>query len=390
MTDNAPQVPIAQEVQPEVNNPQAPQQPPAVPQAPPKPTSLSKPKNWLIIKILIILLVLIGLSIGGFFVYKNITAPKVEKGVVPAPSTEVRVYKGTWTPSLLTKNTNKLVSDMQKLKDMGINTVFFQGAPPQVEHCLEGLPSDSKLVKIMKEIIPIQKELMISNIQTAHKNGLKVGLTMAKCMPKSKEISVEAWNAKVIEYAKLAEEHEVELFAPMNEPEVLFGPSASATWGQEILPRIKEVYHGEVIWKGASVGDIQPAPMPEPAPTNYSGYDYLGFTISRGLGMTLEEFSQRVDYVLDTFLSFAERDGVKGVMISEFYGTSMRELAWSEELDVRAHEIILEKGKDKVDGFFALDFLGLSFFGEEIPGLPAPEKTLKTQEVIRRYFTEIL
>ncbi len=392
--ESTPQVPATQKVQPETKGvSRAPQQSLVVPQTPSNPTSptkLKKLKRWLKTKILIILLVLVGLGVGGFFVYKNITALKVEEEVVPAPSTEVRIYKGIWTPSLLTKNTRKLASDMKKLKDMGINTVFFQGAPPQAEHCLEGLPSDSKLVKKMKEIISIHEELMISNIQTAHKNGLKVGLTMAKCMPKSEEISVEAWNSKVIEYAKLAEKHEVEFFAPMNEPEALFGPSASADWGQEILPKIKEVYHGEVIWKGASIGDIQPAPMPEPAPTNYSGYDYLGFTISRDLDMTLEEFSQRVDYVLDTFLSFAERDNCKGVMITEFYGTSMRESAWSEELDARANEIVLEKGKGKVVGFFALDFLGLSFFGEEIPGLPIPEKTLKTQEVIRRYFTEIL
>jgi len=335
-------------------------------------------------------MILAGLGVGGFFVYKNTSAPKVEKGVVPAPSNEVRVYKGTWTPTSLTQDTKKLTSDMQKMKEMGMNTVFFQGAPPQVEHCLETVPSDHELAKIMKKIIPIEKELMISNIQTAHKNGLKVGLTMSKCMPQSKKISIEAWNSRVVELAKLAEEHEVELFAPMNEPEALFGPSASATWGQEILPKIKEVYHGEIIWKGGSIGGIQPHPMPKPAPTNYSGYDYIGLTVSRGLGATLEEFPQYVDYALDTFLGFAERDNCKGVMITEFYGTSMREPAWSEELDARANEIILEKGKDKVVGFFALDFLGLSFFGEDLLGLPSPEESSKTEEVIRRWFTEIL
>ena len=167
-------------------------------------------------KILIGLIVLFGLGIGGFFVWKNITAPKVEKGIVPAPSIEVQVYKGIWVPALLSKNSIKLASDMRKLKDLGINTVFFQGAPPQIEHCFEGVSPDSKLVKIMKEIIPIEKELMISNIQIAHKNGLKVALTMSKCMPKSKEIGLEAWNSRVIELAKLAEEHEVEFFAPIS------------------------------------------------------------------------------------------------------------------------------------------------------------------------------
>ena len=346
-------------------------------------------------KILIALIILIGLCVGGFFVWKNITTPKVEKGVVPAPSTEVRIYKGTWTPTLLMKNSYKLASEMQKLKGIGVNTVFFQGSPPQVEHCLEGLPPDSELVKIMKDIIPIHNELLISNIQIAHKNGLKVALTMAKCMPKSKEISIEAWNSKVVEYAKLAEEHEVEFFAPMNEPEVLFGPSASADWGQDILPKIKEVYHGKIIWKGGAAGDIQPE-HGQLNRTNFSGYDYLGFTIGVGSATpSLEIFSQSVDHELDTMLGLAERDNCEGVMITEFYGrlpARWEGRAWSEEKEARAHEIMLEKGskRDKVVGFFALDFLGLSFLGEEIPGMPLPEKALKTEEVIRRWFREIL
>ena len=258
------------------------------------------------LKLLIILMILAGLGVGGFFVYKNTSSPKVEKGVVPAPSNEVRIYKGTWTPTLLSKNSIKLNSDMRKLKDIGANTIFFQGGPPQVEHCLEGFPPDHELVKIMKEIIPIEKELLISNIQIAHKNGLKVALTMSKCMPQSKKISVEAWNSRVVELAKLAQEHEVELFAPMNEPEVLFGPSASATWGQEILPKIKEVYRGKIIWKGGAPGDIEPDPG-NPNLTNFSGYDYLGFTLGIGSGSTtLEMFSRNIDNELYTMLSLAK------------------------------------------------------------------------------------
>lgn len=346
-------------------------------------------------KALIILMVLMGLGVGRVFIWKNISAPEkgkieIEEGIVPAPSTEVQVYKGIWLPTSLSNDPNKLGSDIQKLKDIGANTIFFAVSPPHVERCLEGAPSDSELAKKLKEIIPIQKEITIANIQAAHRNGLRVGLAMTTCFPAVEDITLEEWESQVIEHAKLAEEYHVELFAPMNEPEVVFGPSASAGWGQEILPKIREVYHGKVVWKGAAIGDIQPYPMTEPASTNYSGYDYIGVTISRGLGMTLEDFSPFVDYALNTFLGFAERDNCKGVMITEFYGTSMRESIWNEELDARANEIILEKGKDKVVGFFALDFLGLSIFGEDIPGMPLPEKSLKTKEVIKKWFTGIL
>ena len=216
---------------------------------------------------------------------------------------------------------------------------------------------------------------------------------MAKCMPKSKEISVEAWNSKVIEYAKLAEKHEVELFAPMNEPEVLFGPSASATWGQEILPMIREVYHGEIVWKGGAPGDMQPDAR-NPNPTNFSGYDYLGVTLGVGSApISLENFIENIYNSMKVIHGFAERDGVKGVMITEFYGRlpgRWEENAWTEEDEARAHEIVLEKEKGKVVGFFALDFLEMSCYGEELPGVPNPEKSLPTQEVLKRYFTEIL
>jgi hypothetical protein len=338
------------------------------------------------------LIILIALGMGGFLVYRNMTGLKVEKGVVPAPATQVRVYKGIWTPTLLTENSMKLDSYMRKLKSLGVNTVFFAASPPQVERCLESVPPDSKLAKIMKKIIPIRKELLISNIQIAHKNGLKVAITLSKCMPAAEEIPIEVWNSQVIEYAKLAEEHQVEFFAPMNEPEVLFGPSASATWGQEILPKIREVYHGKVIWKGGAAGDIEPPPG-QPGP-NFSGYDYVGFTIGAGSGtQTLEDFSQRVDYWLETILEYAERGNCEGVMITEFFGKlpgKWEEFAWTEEKEAKAHEIVLEKAKGKVYGFFALDFVGLSLFGKDIPGMPLPEKSLKTQEVIKRYFTEIL
>jgi hypothetical protein len=337
-------------------------------------------------KVLIVLILLFLVLASG--------CVQQEEGIVPAPATEVQVYKGIWLPTSLSNDPNKLDSGMQKLKDIGANTIFFAVSPPHVERCLEGVPPDSELARKFKEIFPIGKEITIANIQAAHRNGLRVGLAMTACFPASEKITLEEWESQVIENAKLAEEYNVELFAPMNEPEAVFGPSASADWGQEILPKIREVYHGKVVWKGAATGDIQDAP------TNYSGYDYIGFSIGLGSGLTkenypqpLEEFSRRVDYALDLFLGFAERDNCTGVMISEFYGRlpeRWEKEAWNEELDARANEIVLEKGKGKVVGFFALDFLGLSIFGEDIPRMPLPEKSLKTKEVIKRWFTGVL
>lgn len=99
---------------------------------------------------------------------------------------------------------------------------------------------------------------------------------------------------------------------------------------------------------------------------------------------TLEEYSERVEGALDFILAKAERDGCRGVIITEFgVGSTW---SWSEEEIARAYEIVLEKGKDKVVGFFAFRF---NFLEVDIPGMIVKEN-LKTQEVIKRYFTEIL
>lgn len=64
-------------------------------------------------KTLISLVVLICLVVRGFFIYKNISTPE-EKA-------EVEVYKGVWLPGI---NPNYLATNMQEMKDMGMNTVY--------------------------------------------------------------------------------------------------------------------------------------------------------------------------------------------------------------------------------------------------------------------------
>ena len=233
------------------------------------------------------------------------------------PETEVKIYKGAWTPHILP-------SAFAELKDMGMNTVFIEGSPGGVTVAL---------------------------IQTAHRNGLKVALTLAVIgfdPPKAEDLDLEDLNSQIVESAKLAEKYGVEFFAPLNEPENIFGED-TGRWAQDILPRIKEVYYGEVIWKGGDLRDI-----------DLSGYDYLGFRIHPREGRTLGEYSQYVDSQLDKALAFcAGIDSCKGIMVTEF-GTRERVPGIHGGNDVAGHEIVLEKGKDKAVGFFYFD---------EIPGV---------------------
>jgi len=387
------------------------------------------------------------------------------------PETEVQVYKGAWCAFI---SPNLLVG----LKDIGVNTVQIGGASKAFE-------------------MPDVKELVVANIQTAHRNGLKVFLTLSGSVSGSKtkeKITLEALNSRIIEYAKIAERYKVEFFAPLNEPEftskypleenkdpekwmrevlpqireaypefaggyplvedidpeewvqdilprireVNLGLARKyplvedidpeewvqnilpqiikvypefvekylpvedeeidpekwvqdilpqireaypdftdkysrypfvknidpEKWAQDILPKVKEVYHGELIWRA---GELYRS-------TDYSGYDYIGFTASP-VGMAFEDYPEFIDGMLDEALEIAERDDLKGVMITEFF-------AWeavpghSKEEVARAFETALERGENKAVGFFPT-FLEFTM-------------SRKVMEMISRWYKEIL
>ena len=324
--------------------------------------------------ILILGLAILVLGGGGFFLYKNVFAPK-------------EIYKGVWLFGL---PPNWLASNTQKMKDIGINTVFLEVIIFEVDGNRVG---------------GIDTSHTVADIQAAHENGLKVALTTGFApKPKWEEIDVEELNSRIIELAELAEEYNVELFAPLNEP-----PGNTGNWRQEILHRIKEVYHGEVVWKGAGPGPSDKATIseiPEQPPGDFVGYDYIGFSsmympeeflepeeLSQYADrLTLEGYSEYFEGVLDYALAQAERDGVKGVIITEFGVMHVFDRGtWNEEEVARAYEIVLEKGKGKVAGFIAFNFLEIELSGKVPPEFLVHLKgSPKTEEVIRRWFREIL
>lgn len=229
---------------------------------------------------------------------------------------EVQTYKGAWIPHVLP-------SHFREMKEMGMNTVFLQS--------FAGEPTV---------------------IQTAHRNGLKVALTLAIMgfdPPKAADLDLETLNSDIVKLAEFAEKYGVEFFAPVNEPEKIFGED-TARWAQEILPKIKEVYHGDVIWKGANISGV-----------DLTGYDYIGFRIGLPHGMTSDEYIRHVDQKLDMALNVcAEADSCRGIMVAEFGTREGVPGMHSEEDPAGAHEIVLERGKDKAVGFFYFD---------EVPGV---------------------
>jgi hypothetical protein len=410
MISNVSQTPTVQKTQSEIKkDAQAPQQPSVGQQTPPPPagglTPTTKPKKKLKLIISIIVLILIAFVVGGFFVWRyfstsKTSVPLVDKIVNQKKEEEVSIYKGVWMPTLYFQDENYIELNTQRLKDIGINTIFIQGSPPQPEQWLGKIEDNlsSEIFEQLREILPVEKELIIKITEQAHRNGFKVAFTMSN-LPDMEGVDMDLLNSRIVEYALLAEEYDIELFAPMNEPEVILGEN-TGKWKQEILAKIKAVYHGDVLWKGAGV-DMQDkstiASIADQPPGDYVGYDYIGFStllmpkevlepheqIRFADQSTLEVYPNYIEAALDYKLAQAKRDGCKGVILSEF--GVLHKGSLSEEEIARAYEIVLERGKDRVVGFIAMNFLGA-----ELPGMPPVEEYIKTTEVIKEWFTEVL
>ncbi len=85
---------------------------------------------------------------------------------------------------------------------------------------------------------------------------------------------IKQFDGEVLKWAGIAEEYGVDAFLPTLEPYKLAGDYGLASqWLQEILPQIKEVYHGQV-WATDIMYDIGQG-LSIPCPYDYSGYDFL-------------------------------------------------------------------------------------------------------------------
>lgn len=209
-------------------------------------------------KILIILIVLVGLALGGFFTYKYFFTPKeIYKGVwMPALGASV-IPKNLLPDNLLPKGVDASVmepvfADFNKAEEAGINTFATQMSYWANEKGELTMP-------------PEVKKFMADFIDEAHARGFKVWLNpeilhyIKKGDPSQMRMIPEDWientdlleNFKdaIVETAEFAEEHNVEIFSPSSEMYVNIGRERSKRLIIEIKPRIEAVYSGKICLK---------------------------------------------------------------------------------------------------------------------------------------------
>ncbi|MFA6001923.1 MAG: hypothetical protein WC828_07395 [Thermoleophilia bacterium] len=207
-----------------------------------------------------------------------------------------------------------MVRDAARLKTDGFNTAMISppvlisqraGGKPRVG--LEGAAGSAP-----------------GNIEDLHRAGMAVFLapttTMTGFTPQveSTDTTLGHLNEDTIRWATTAEQTQSELFSPLSQINLALGTEAAGRWSAQILPQIREIYHGNIV--AMVVPDLAgPPTMGAPHDferLNYTGYDYLMvdiFPVEDPFNQ--ERFEIQVNDVIVRAIAVAQRDGLKGVMI---------------------------------------------------------------------------
>ncbi len=303
-------------------------------------------------KILILLIVLVGLGIGGFFIYKSFFVP--EASVPKTEKTKEEIYKGVYMALLgvsllpddyLPEGMKSLLlepvfSDLDKAAESGVNTLAFGMGYWANEQGKVSIP-------------PNFKEFLISFIEEAHARGFKIWLVVELAHPVDEGGNprampeewledtdlIENFELAIIETAKFAEEHNVEMFSPANEMYVNLdsdkvGRERSKRLIVDIKPKIDAVYSGKICLKGE---------WPNP---DFSAYSCFG------PGVDIPENEEEKNELINK-LDYNIRVNKKELIIGELWEGNDWE--GSQEDAKRGFEMALEAVKGKVSGVFILD-----------------------------------
>ncbi len=311
-------------------------------------------------KILVVLLILVGLTLGGFFVYKNIFVPKEAYKGVWMPLLGASLIPGDYLPEGMKFFLREPVfSDLNKAAESGVNTLAF-GVGYWVDEQGE------------MTMLPGTEEFFASFIENAHARGFKIWLIVELAHPVDEggnpRVMPEEWlentdlieNFKdgIIEIAKFAEEHGVEMFSPANEMYVNIGGERSREVLVEIKPRVDAVYSGKICLKGEWPGDQL---------SEYSCF---------GPGIKMVKNEKEREWLVNK-IERSTKDKNIELIIGELYEGHDWQGTPPEEMK-RGFEMALEAMEGKVSGVFILDI-----------GRPTQLFPESFESTIKEFYTEL-
>lgn len=279
------------------------------------------------------------------------------------------VIKGNWEPSPFHMK-QLMEEEVDELRDLGVNTVSISleyRFGNDGSYSLDEMAVTKNLYSAKKNDFAVLVAPNFVGSAGVNFEEMGIDMTLERFLQISREVALK--------WAEISENYKAEFFAPQNEidhmiqsnfPEENVSEIVSE-WHQEIVGELKNVFHGKLMAKMASI-------RPD---DDFSGYDYVGTTIVH-FGMSLEQFREGVRNRYTVLSQVAEKSGSEW-LISEFWMPYYAEY-WPLETEVdldecqddyyriAAEEYLNFEGEEKPAGFI---FIAWLMPGMEIKGRDA-------------------
>ncbi len=347
------------------------------------------------VKFLIILALVIGLVLGV-----GAILPKEE---IVFQRNFPKLIAGNWEPS--SEHMLKVIEmEKENIKSLGVNTVsvvpnyIFENGKPFLSAGKVGpikLAGDPKQYHI-DQIVKAKKAgfaVLLAPDLVGGDNKKVEGVELESFLEETKKISLE--------WAQIAQQYQVEYFAPQNEFDYVLDfnfsepnennrqkyVDISNQWHKDLLSGIKQVFKGKIMYKTASPDFNIEA----------SGYDYIAIDFSQ-YNNNLEEFRKNVknyyqktsenakasktQWVVGEFwVPYRERKGpVVGDVLKSKDGSVNYEQAQDEIYQIASEEYLNFSGEIKPSGFIFIAYIMPSM---DIKGRPA-------ERVLKNFFQRLL
>ncbi|MDD5416092.1 MAG: hypothetical protein PHE48_03775 [Candidatus Daviesbacteria bacterium] len=302
--------------------------------------------------------------------------PKIAhwSGPIPnPPKDKITFYKGLWSGNLIyPEQYTGLKLDLEKYKSWGVNIVniapgFEINSKGEVRYPPD-FPTnedlDARVGELATKFYSANIHLTMTVLVHYKENFDPKGQWAGEPIPLPKEVVekpgyLDKFDKVVEDMAKIAQKYHIEMFAPMGEPENIFGIKVASSWNQEILPKIRKNYQGKIFYKG----DLHKG---EGDNLNFKGYDVLGVMPHPAPPPTdLEELRKVIDFNMDKASAWAKRDVVPEVVVAEHGYKGNNEMWPAGDIG-----IVLEEGSKKLNGVYLSD------------PMPAVLKTTNGEQII--------
>lgn len=283
------------------------------------------------------------------------------------PRKNIAIYKGILMTTILTLEHHSL-ANREDLLAIGANTVALGVDVPYND---DGTLVEDRLKMIKlktRDRIRYYKEAGLAVILTFDPYPAETELEPGPIEENIRETFLQSLEPFLLEIATIAEEEKVEILSTLIEADFRLGVERSSTWGQEILPKIKKVYKGKVMWKGSLYEHTD-----KNINIDFSGYDIVGFTSYAHEGIAT--YKQKVNKYVTTIRRWANEDKVYEVFAAEFGNYVTVRLPKQDEPE--SIQYVFEKGRGRLEGFIVFD---------PPPGFGTPIKGTNLENVVKREF----